>query len=71
MSGSDTNHDDSGGVSRRDSVRGIGATGAVSVSGVAGCIGGDVGGGPDAYTIAALVPESGEFSDVGQDMRQG
>jgi len=63
--------DDSSGVSRRDFVRGIGAAGAVSVSGVAGCLGGGVGGGPDAYTVAALVPESGGFSDVGEDMRQG
>lgn len=67
--------DDSSGFSRRDFVRGIGTAGAVSISGVSGCLGlggdGGIGGGPRTYTIAALVPQSGQYSSVGQAMQRG
>lgn len=60
-------------LSRRDYVRGIGAAGALSISGLSGCSALGLGGSsePDVYTIAATVPKSGRFSDIGDAMERG
>ena len=55
-------------------MRGIGTAGAVSISGVSGCLGlggGGLGGGPKTFTVAALVPQSGPYSNVGEAMQRG
>ncbi|MEF8853464.1 MAG: ABC transporter substrate-binding protein [Haloarculaceae archaeon] len=64
--------DNSGGVSRRDYLRGIGAAGAAT--GLAGCgflNSATGGGGPDVYTMAATVPKSGEYSNLGPQIERG
>ncbi|WP_232701641.1 ABC transporter substrate-binding protein [Halobacterium wangiae] len=58
--------------SRRRYLKTLGAVGAVGTSGLAGCtlIGGS-GGGEGTVTIAATVPETGQFSSLGNAVKQG
>jgi branched-chain amino acid transport system substrate-binding protein len=57
--------------SRRTYLKTLGAAGAVGMSGLSGCtlLGG--GGGGEGITIAATVPETGQFSSLGEAVKQG
>jgi branched-chain amino acid transport system substrate-binding protein len=59
--------------SRRSYLKTAGAVGALGMSGLAGCtlLPGSGGGGSDTITIAATVPETGQFSSLGEEVRQG
>ncbi|MUV61414.1 ABC transporter substrate-binding protein, partial [Halobacterium sp. CBA1126] len=58
--------------SRRTYLKTLGAAGAVGMSGLSGCtlLGGG-GGGSETITIAATVPESGQFSSLGEAVKRG
>lgn len=61
--------------SRRRYLKATGATGVVAVSGVAGCLesfGGSSGqSSSDSIVIASTIPENGQFSSVGPDLKRG
>ncbi|CQH56830.1 ABC-type transport system periplasmic substrate-binding protein (probable substrate branched-chain amino acids) [Halobacterium hubeiense] len=59
--------------SRRTYLKTLGAAGTVGMSGLAGCtlLGGGGGGGSETVTIAATVPESGQFSSLGEAVKRG
>lgn len=58
--------------SRRLYLKSLGAVGATSATGLAGCtLFGGGGGGGDGITIAATVPETGQFSSLGNAVKQG
>ncbi|GAA0243341.1 ABC transporter substrate-binding protein [Haladaptatus pallidirubidus] len=62
--------------SRRSYIKATTATGAVTFGGLAGCLesignGGGGQGGSDSIVIAATIPESGQFSSLGQDLKRG
>ncbi|GAA0268735.1 ABC transporter substrate-binding protein [Halobacterium noricense] len=58
--------------SRRTYLKTLGAAGTVGMSGLAGCtlLGGS-GGGGETVTIAATIPESGQFSSLGAAVKRG
>lgn len=58
--------------SRRTYLKTLGAVGAASTTGLAGCtlLGGG-GGGGENITIAATVPETGQFSSLGEAVKRG